>query len=136
MVKSSVAVGIGVPVEGGGVVSGDPKWFVVAQALADDVRSRRYGIGDRIPTPRDMVLRFDADPNTIARGICYLRDLGVLDPRPGSGTFVVKMPPKVLPQTPPVSPLERRILDVIDGLRAEVVELQRLVAELQERLDR
>ncbi len=58
--------------------------------MADDLRSAATGSapGTRLPSVRELMARHRAGPQTVQRAIARLAEEGLLDPRPGRGTFV------------------------------------------------
>lgn len=50
--------------------------------------------GSRLPSVRELTARHRASPVTVQRAITRLAAEGVVDPRPGSGTFVAERPPR------------------------------------------
>jgi DNA-binding GntR family transcriptional regulator len=90
-------------------VGDHPKWHQVRDGLADDIRSGRLTVGSRVPSPPDLTARFDCDRNTVRKATSYLRDIGVLRTRVGSGTYVAAVPPDVLPELEPKPSIEDRV---------------------------
>ncbi|MEN3279517.1 MAG: hypothetical protein V7607_657, partial [Solirubrobacteraceae bacterium] len=58
--------------------------------VIDDLRAaaRAAAPGERLPSVRDLMARHRASPVTVQRAIAVLAAEGVLEPRPGRGTFV------------------------------------------------
>ena len=54
--------------------------------------------GDRLPSVRDLMAKHRVSPVTVRRAIAALADEGLIDPRPGHGTFVAHRP------EPPTAP--------------------------------
>lgn len=48
----------------------------------------RWRSGDRIPPVREMALLLRINPNTVAKAYRLLQEEGVLESRPGGGTFL------------------------------------------------
>lgn len=48
--------------------------------------------GDRLPSVRHWVSELRVSPVTVSRALAQLRDEGLVDPRPGAGTFVARRP--------------------------------------------
>jgi DNA-binding transcriptional MocR family regulator len=59
------------------------------------------GPGDRLPSVRDLMAREHASPVTVQRAIARLAGEGLVEPRPGRGTFVAA------PVAPPATGAER-----------------------------
>jgi DNA-binding transcriptional MocR family regulator len=58
----------------------------VLQALRHE--ARRLPAGSRLPTVRALMARHRVSPGTVRQAMAQLADEGVLDPRPGHGTFL------------------------------------------------
>ena len=58
--------------------------------MSDDLRATAAAsaAGARLPSVRELMARHRAGPQTVQRAIARLAQEGLLDPRPGSGTFV------------------------------------------------
>jgi DNA-binding transcriptional MocR family regulator len=68
--------------------------------VIQDLRSAADGrpAGERLPSVRNLMARHRASPVTVQRAIAALAAEGVLEPRPGRGTFVAAAP---VAQAPP-----------------------------------
>ncbi len=56
-------------------------------------RALRLGllqVGDQLPTIKEVVARVAVNPNTVAKAYRELEHEGLVDARPGIGTFVIK----------------------------------------------
>ena len=108
-----------------------PKWRQVADWLSEGIRSGRWPIDSRIPTPPTCVTLLadetglHVDRNTIRTAITALARAGVLEPRTGSGTYVVSLPGESLPSVRRMSPIERRLNERIDALEARLRALEK-----------
>src|SRR5215218_3525021 len=58
--------------------------------VIEDVRTAARALppGSRLPSVRELMARHRASPITVQRAITRLASEGVVDPRPGRGTFV------------------------------------------------
>lgn len=61
---------------------------LIADLIAEDVRTGRLGPRDRLPTLRDLADELALNYTTVARGYAEARQRGLIDARPGLGTFV------------------------------------------------
>lgn len=66
-------------------MSNDSSWQALAEALAVEVRALPPGA--RVPTHRQLVARFGASATTVARALADLGHQGLIESRPGSGSF-------------------------------------------------
>jgi len=60
----------------------------VAEALESAIRSGEWQIGQKIPSENTLIRVYGVSRNTLREAIHYLAMVGVLDVRPGSGTYV------------------------------------------------
>jgi DNA-binding transcriptional MocR family regulator len=65
-----------------------PAYLLIAELIAEDVRTGRLGARDRLPTLRDLADELGLNYTTIARAYAEARKRGLVDSRPGMGTFV------------------------------------------------
>lgn len=65
----------------------------VAEALRDQILSGQLAEGDRVPSIRQLVMRYDVTTGTAARAIAALRAEGLVVTTHGSGAFVRRFAP-------------------------------------------
>lgn len=65
-----------------------PAYLLIADFIADDLKSGRLSPRDRLPTLRDLAITLDLNYTTVARAYGEARKRGLIDSRPGFGTFV------------------------------------------------
>lgn len=65
-----------------------PAYLLIADLIADDLKTGRLAPRDRLPTLRDLALGLDLNYTTVARAYAEARRRGLIDSRPGLGTFV------------------------------------------------
>lgn len=65
-----------------------PIWAQVARQLESDMVSGRLKPGDKLPSTRDLALRYTINPNTAARVYQELESGGLCETRRGLGTYV------------------------------------------------
>jgi GntR family transcriptional regulator, arabinose operon transcriptional repressor len=65
-----------------------PKYRVIFEALHEEIVSRRYKPGGRLPSEAELVRRFGASRMTVLKAIKELQSLGLVNRRVGSGTYV------------------------------------------------
>ncbi|NLD71307.1 MAG: UTRA domain-containing protein [Chloroflexi bacterium] len=68
--------------------AGAPLYRTLSESLLRQVRSGRWQPGERIPSERDLVARTGLSRDTVRKGIADLERRGVLQRRPGMGTYV------------------------------------------------
>jgi len=67
-----------------------PMYRQIAEQLRERIESRELQPGERLPTELDLRDEFGASRNTVRDAIKLLTSLGLVETRPGQGTFVVK----------------------------------------------
>lgn len=65
-----------------------PAYLLIADLIADDLKSGRLAPRDRLPTLRDLADTLHLNYTTVARAYAEARKRGLIDSRPGFGTFV------------------------------------------------
>lgn len=65
-----------------------PKYQVVFEALRRDIESGRLAEGAKVPSEAELVERFGASRITVGRAVRDLQQLGLVERRVGSGTYV------------------------------------------------
>jgi GntR family transcriptional regulator len=78
--------------------SGLPPYLQLVQQVSDAVRMGLLTVGDQLPTVKEVVGSVTINPNTVLKAYRELEHAGIVEGRPGVGTFV-----KQRPQGPPVS---------------------------------
>ena len=121
----------------------DPMYRVIAEDLQNQIEARMLPAGAQLPTELELRDRYDASRNTVRDAVKWLITRGLVETRPGQGTFVVeKIVPFVttLTGTPETSSGEGRAYkDEVSALfrqpsatapRVEIQEASETVAEL------
>lgn len=67
---------------------GKPHYLAIAEAIADDVRTGRLAVAERLPPQRVLAERLDLNFTTVARGYVEAQRRGLVEARVGQGTFV------------------------------------------------
>ena len=70
----------------------DPKYRQIADGLRFKIESGQYPADKKLPTESELTDEFAASRNTIRDAIKSLISLGLVETRPGQGTFVTKRP--------------------------------------------
>ncbi|MDF1792255.1 MAG: phosphonate metabolism transcriptional regulator PhnF [Thalassobaculaceae bacterium] len=68
--------------------SGLAVWRQIEETLADEIRSRRWEEGQRLPTEAALSVRFGVNRHTLRRAISALVDRGLVRVEQGRGAFV------------------------------------------------
>ncbi len=61
----------------------------VARMISDEILGRRFKVGERLPTERELAETFGVSRNVIREAIARLTFEGTVEPRQGSGVFVL-----------------------------------------------
>ncbi|MBL8301655.1 MAG: PLP-dependent aminotransferase family protein [Ideonella sp.] len=65
-----------------------PAYLLIADLIAEDLRSGRLGARERLPTLRELADALKLNYTTVARAYAEARKRGLIDSRPGMGSFV------------------------------------------------
>ncbi|WP_311275867.1 PLP-dependent aminotransferase family protein [Methylobacterium sp. WCS2018Hpa-22] len=84
---------------------GKPHYLAIVEAIADDIRTGRLAIAERLPPQRVLAERLDLNFTTVARGYVEAQRRGLVEARVGQGTFVAEPALRV---TQPRAAPERR----------------------------
>src|SRR3954462_6102490 len=68
--------------------SGLPMYLQLVQQVKEALRLGLLDVGDQLPTVREGVGELAINPNTVAKAYRELEREGLVDARPGRGTFV------------------------------------------------
>src|SRR3954447_13504966 len=74
--------------------------------VAEDLRATAEAAapGARLPSVRELMARHRAGPGTVQQAIARLAEEGLVDPRPGRGTFAAVPVPVALAEPPAAAP--------------------------------
>ena len=102
------------------IVSVDPKdrtpiYEQLDRALRAAIATGRLGVGDQLPTVRQLAVELSLNANTVARVYGELERAGILETRRGVGTFVTATPAKAHPP----KQHERRLRTFVTRLLAD-----------------
>jgi GntR family transcriptional regulator, transcriptional repressor for pyruvate dehydrogenase complex len=61
----------------------------VARMISDEILAGRFQVGDRLPTERELAETFGVSRNVVREAVARLRFEGAVEPRQGSGVFVL-----------------------------------------------
>ena len=65
-----------------------PAYLLIAELIAEDVRTGRLVARERLPTLRELADQLGLNYTTVARAYAEARKRGLIDSRPGMGTYV------------------------------------------------
>src|SRR4051795_12939798 len=65
----------------------------IAERLAQDIRSGLLAPGERLPSERELARALEVSRASVRGAIGALQVQGVVETRPGAGTFVAAAPP-------------------------------------------
>jgi len=79
--------------------SGVPPYLQIVQQVRQALRMGVLGVGDQLPTVREVVAEVAVNPNTVLKAYRDLEREGLIEARAGQGTFVRRRPPGPPPGT-------------------------------------
>lgn len=93
-----------------------PPYLQIVEQVRQALRMGVLGLGDKLPTVREVVAATAVNPNTVLKAYRELERDGLVEPRAGHGTFVVGRPAGPPPGTH--SRLARSLAQWVRGARA------------------
>src|SRR6202011_1469920 len=76
-----------------------PPYLQLVQQVRQALRMGVLAVGDRLPAVREVVAATAVNPNTVLKAYRDLEREGLIEARPGHGTFVLNRPPGPPPGT-------------------------------------
>ena len=73
--------------------SGVPPYLQIAQQIRQAIVAGVLVPGDQLPTVKEIVAMVAVNPNTVFKSLRELEFEGLVEGRPGAGTFVLRRPP-------------------------------------------
>jgi GntR family transcriptional regulator len=106
-----------------------PPYLQVAGLLRQRVASGQYGIGERLPTTRELANEFGVAPNTVLSAIRVLRDEGLVSSQQGRGTFV-----RAVPEPGSSAPTSdfRLVMDQLEQFQADLQSMRQRLEQLEQ----
>ena len=95
--------------------SGVPPYLQIAEQVRQALVAGVLGPGDQLPTVKEVVTVLAVNPNTVFKGYRELEREGLVEGRPGAGTFVLRRPPGPPPGTQ--AALARSLVRWVDKAR-------------------
>src|ERR1700735_5878722 len=92
-----------------------PPYLQIVQQVRQALRMGVLDVGDKLPTVREVVAATAVNPNTVLKAYRDLEREGLVEPRAGHGTFVLRRPPGPPPGTH--SRLARSLAQGVRGAR-------------------
>src|ERR1700678_4655559 len=92
-----------------------PPYLQIVQQVRQALRMGVLEVGDQLPTVREVVAATAINPNTVLKAYRDLERDGLVQPRAGHGTFVLRRPPGPPPRAH--APLARRPAHRLRGAR-------------------
>src|SRR5260370_1265457 len=77
-----------------------PPYLQIVQQARQALRMGLLDVGDKLPAVREVVAATAVNPNTVLKAYRDLEREGLIEARPGHGTFVLKRPPGPPPAAP------------------------------------
>ncbi|MDG2017859.1 MAG: GntR family transcriptional regulator [Porticoccaceae bacterium] len=96
-----------------------PQFALIKQFLEQQIKSRQWEPGRRIPTEQSLADTFSVSRMTARRAVQELADAGLLERTQGSGTFVADAP-KSIPNIP--------LVDVVGAAKAEHTHRHKMIS--------
>lgn len=99
----------------------EPKHRQIFTYLEREIRSGRLRAGQQLPTEVDLVEKFGVSRPTVSRAMLDLSSQGLVERKPGSGTYVLERAPAKRTSTMGVLVPELGFGDIFDPICAQIV---------------
>jgi DNA-binding transcriptional regulator YhcF (GntR family) len=63
-------------------------YIQIAEYVCEQILLRKWNVGDRITSIRDLAIRMEVNPNTVQRSYDFLQQRGIITNKRGLGYFV------------------------------------------------
>ena len=93
-----------------------PVYKQIVTAIKDMILTDELTEGDSLPSVRRLAIDLGVNPNTVAKVFFILQSEGYVDSKPGIGYYVAK---------PPLSSIEKRLMDLDDAMRDIILKMKR-----------
>ena len=114
--------------------SGVPPYLQLAQQVRQAIASGVLEPGDQLPTVKEVVGQIAVNPNTVFKSYRELEREGLVQGRPGAGTFVLRRPDGPPPSTH--ARLAKSLAKWIESARAEGMDDLAIETLVRTTLDR
>ena len=111
--------------------SGVPYYRQVIDRVMLGIADGTLSQGDRLPTVRGLAVALKINPNTVGRAYHDLEIMGVVETRPGSGTYIASLQPH-LPEFERQRQLERLCTQMAGKAQALGFSVDELIETLRE----
>ena len=101
----------------------------IARALIDDIRSGRVKVGDKLPSMAKIAKQHGVALRTAQLAVNHLRDMGLVESLPSSGTWVIAVP--IPEDEAPPPPVAKVIVNRLDDHAAQLAELRARLERLE-----
>src|SRR6266542_2972788 len=108
-----------------------PPYLQVAELLQKRIASGQYGLGERLPTTRELADEFGVAPNTVLSAIRVLREEGLVSSQQGRGTFVRAVPEAGSSSATP-SPEFKLVMDQLEQFQADLQAMGKRLEQLEQ----
>jgi DNA-binding transcriptional regulator YhcF (GntR family) len=112
--------------------SGVPPYLQIAQQIRQALVAGVLVPGDQLPTVKQVVTNLAVNPNTVFKSYHELEREGLVEGRPGAGTFVLRRPPGPPPGTH--AALARALVRWVERARAAGLDDRSIESLLRETL--
>jgi GntR family transcriptional regulator len=112
--------------------SGVPPYLQLVNQVRQALRLGRLQVGDQLPTVKEVVAAVTINPNTVLKAYRELERDGLVEGRPGLGTFVLRVPQGPPPGTQVV--LARGLARWVRGAREAGLDDEMINAMMQAEL--
>jgi GntR family transcriptional regulator len=66
-----------------------PIYLQIADFICEEIFAKKWEIGEKIPSVREMAIELQVNPNTVARTYLFLEEKNIIKTQRGIGYFVI-----------------------------------------------
>lgn len=106
--------------------SNTPVYLQIADDLRRLIDEGRYGLGDKLPSRKELAGEYEVAPETVKKSLDLLAGEGLVNTQSTRGTFVIKKPEDPGPSPEYLAVMEhlKELSGRMDALEAEIAELR------------
>jgi len=103
-----------------------PIYIQIADYFLDSIISKKYNVGDRIMSVRDLAVELEVNPNTVMRSYNYLQDKDIVFNKRGIGYFIGKNALKNAKKIKYKEFTQEELPDIFNTMRILEIDIEQL----------
>lgn len=111
-----------------------PIYLQLADRINRQIVSKELKAGEKLPSVREMGIKYSVNPNTIQRTYSELEREGILETRRGQGTFVTEQEDRLVQQRENLK--NEQILSFVEVMKEMGFNSSEIISGLQDHLSK